>query len=511
LTDRRRAWLVLGAVALAALVVDLGRFHRLEHADAIVPVLVSLQRWTPFYWDQERYGMLVPLLALPFRDPLANLLVQRGLLVLAGLASVVLLARHVLARRDWAVAGGLAAASLLLFAPEEWRFEFLGDQPYGLAAALALAGLALAEPGPGGRRPPWRVLAGAALVGGGHWVNAAVGVALLPLAAARAAVDLREGEPPPAVRERLGVDALLLVAGLLAGQVLLRIQPEVPGRSRQEDLGFLPAHDWPRAWAAFLGNAWRAAGGWGWALGAVAAAGLALLALPELRRALRLEVERALALVLAALAYALFAGSLRWVEENGFHWRYLAPSAVLVHVAAVSLLGEPLSRLRRTARPAFAAAVALVPIAALAVSGLPSPAGVRADLERAAGRLTGDVLAAGCTLVAGDYWTVWPAVWHASLVARERGLDRRVWGVSHRATPTVPQWRRYPAPAPALPDEPLRICVPAGQDAIAERYLRGYDVVLDRVVARLPTVSLYAGSVRRTPAVLTPGAAGGHP
>ncbi|MCM2335078.1 MAG: hypothetical protein NDI82_14180, partial [Anaeromyxobacteraceae bacterium] len=67
-------------------------------------MLVSLQRWTPFYWDQERYGMLVPLLALPVRDPLWNLLLQRGLLVLGGLAAVVLLARHALPDRDWPVA-----------------------------------------------------------------------------------------------------------------------------------------------------------------------------------------------------------------------------------------------------------------------------------------------------------------------------------------------------------------------------------------------------------------------
>src|SRR5512142_2694983 len=139
----------------AILLVDLGAFHALEHADAIVPVLVSLQRWTPFYWDQERYGMLVPLLALPVRDPFWNLLVQRGLLVLAGLGAVVLLARHVLAGRDWPLAGALAAGGLLLAAPAPWLFEYLGDQPYGLSVALALAGLAVAErgaPGGGARR-----------------------------------------------------------------------------------------------------------------------------------------------------------------------------------------------------------------------------------------------------------------------------------------------------------------------------------------------------------------------
>lgn len=487
MTDRRRAALLLGALALAALLVDLGRFHRLEHGDSIAPVLLSLQRWTPFYWDQERYGMLVPLLSLPVRDPLWNLLVQRGLLVLAGLASVVLLARHVLARRDWPLAGALSAAALLAAAPEAWRFEFLGNQPYGLSAALALAGLAFAEPGPGGRRPAWRLAAGGLLVVAAHWVNAAVGVALVPLALARAAVDTREGEPPAEVRGRLVVDLALLGTGLVAGQAMARLHALVTGSPLRPAMGLLPPERWPAAWADLLGNAWREAGAWPWALAAAVAGGVALLALPRFRPLLRLEVERALLLLLAALAYALFAGALRWVAENAFHWRYLAPSAVLAHVAAVGLLAEPMGRLARAARPALAAGVALVPVAALAVSGPPSLARVRADLDAVAGRHTEDVLSAGCNLVAGDYWTVWPAVWHATLVARERGDGRRIWGISHRSSPTVPQWS-------ALPREALRICRPRGEgeEAAAERWLRAYRLWPVREVGRRGSVDVLA-------------------
>jgi hypothetical protein len=477
-TDARRAWLLLGAVALAAVLVDLGRLHALEHADAVVPVLVSLQRWTPLYWDQERYGMLVPLLALPVRDPFWNLVLQRGLLVLGGLASVVLLARHVLAKRDWPLAGALAAAALLLFAPEAWRFEFLGDQPYGLSGALALAGLALAEPGPGGRRAPARLAAGAALVLLGHWVNAAVGLFLLPLALARAAVDVREGEPWPEVRDRLRVDGLLLAGGVALGQALVFLWPLVSGQPLRLALGFLPAAEWPAAWAAFLGGAWGASGPWPLALAVAAAAGVALLALPPFRAALWPEIERAAILCVAALAYALFAGSLRWVADNSFHWRYLAPSAVLVHVAAVALLAEPLARASRAARPAFLAALALVPAAALVVSGPPSTTVVRQDLDWKLGRHGDAVLEAGCNLVAGDYWKVWPAVWHATLLARERGLDRRVWGVTHRANPTVEQWK-------SLPRESLRVCTFEGDDVEAERWLRTYHLWPAREVARV--------------------------
>jgi hypothetical protein len=455
------------ALALAAALVDLGRFHLHEHGDSIVPVLVSLQRWTPFYWDQERYGMLVPLLALPVRDPLWNLLLQRGLLVVAGLAAVVLLARHVLAGRDWRVAGAFAAALLLVVPPPIWRFEYLGDQPYGLSVALALAGLALAEPGEGGRRGAPRLLAGAALSVLAHWVNAAAGLLLLPLAAARAAIDLLESERRSGVRARLAVDASLLVGGLAAGQVLLRLVPALGGRSVRIPTGALPVAQWPSAWAAFLGNAWRDAGAWPVALAAVAALGLGLLALPRHRPLARGALLRAGALLAAALAYALAAGTLAWVAENGFHPRYLAPSAVLVHLAAVSLASEPLARAGRGARAVLAGAVALVPVTALLASGPPSLAQVRADLDAVAGKATEDVLAARCTLVTGDYWSVWPAVFHATLVARERGLPAHVYGVAHRANPTVPSWI-------GVPRDGLRICRVRGVEAAAERSLRDF-------------------------------------
>jgi hypothetical protein len=480
---------LLAALALAAALVDLGSFHALEHGDSIVPVLVSLQRWTPFYWDQERYGMLVPLLALPLRDPLWNLLAQRGLLVLSGLAAVVLLARHVLGGRDWPLAGAVSVAGLVAAAPAPWLFEYLGDQPYGLSLALALAGLALAEPHPargaggGAGRPLHRLALALVLVVLAHWVNAATGILLAPLAAARAGADLLEGEAPARVRARLAGDGALLAAGLLAGQVFLRLYSPLTGHPLRLDLGSLPFAAWPHAWGAFFANAWRDASAWGAGLAAAGAAGTALLAARPLRAHLAPALLRSGALLAAALAYALFTGTLRWVEENAFHWRYLAPSAVLVHVAAAALLAEPLARLPRLARAAGATALALVPAAALLAYGPPSLGRVRADLDRVAGGHTEDVLSARCQLVAGDYWSVWPAVFHAALVSRERGVPRPVWGLSHRANPTVPQWA-------ALPRAELRICRPAGEDAQAERWLRAFHLWPVRRVERRETLDV---------------------
>jgi hypothetical protein len=491
---------LLAALTAAAVLLDLGRFHAREQGDSIIPVLVSLQRWTPFYWDQERFGMLLPLLALPIRDPLWNLLLQRGLTVLAGLAAVVLLARHVLAGRDWPLAGALAAGTILL-APPAWLFEYLGDQPYGLSLALGLAGLALAEPRPGqpaagdgvpfpARRHPWRVAGGLLLVLLAHWVNAATGVLLGVLALARAAEDLLEGEGAAAVGARLRVDAGLLATGLVAGQVGIQLHPFLTGNPLRLPTGFLPLASWPGAWRAIGASALEEQRGWLAWLGVTALAGLALLSLPSLRASRRAALTRAGALLAAALGYAAFAGALRWVADNQSHWRYLVPSAVLLHLAALSLLAEPLSRAARLARPALAAALLGLPLLALLAGGPPSPALVRADLDAVAGRWTEDVLEARCDLVAGDYWTVWPAVWHVALVQRERGLDRPIYGLAHRANPTVTFWWKRPR-------ADLRICRTHGvaSEQEAARWLPAYGLWPVEVLERRATVDVLAVGV----------------
>ena len=83
--------------------------------------------------------------------------------------------------------GLLGAASLLALMPAPWLFEYLGDQPYGTSLALVLAGLIAAEPRPAAHRggPAGRRGRSCRLLG--HWVNAAAGLFLAPVAVARAA------------------------------------------------------------------------------------------------------------------------------------------------------------------------------------------------------------------------------------------------------------------------------------------------------------------------------------
>jgi hypothetical protein len=109
---------------------------------------------------------------------------------------------------------------------------------------------------------------------------------------------------------------------------------------------------------------------------------------------------------------------------------------------------------------------------------------VRADLDLVAGRLTPDLLAARCDVLAGDYWTVWPAVWHAALALDRRGEGRRVYGLTHRATPTAAAWWHRRGT--------VRLCRPAGEEKATDRWLRDFGLPPMRPVERVGAVEVLA-------------------
>ncbi|HZN92183.1 MAG TPA: hypothetical protein VFB81_05740, partial [Myxococcales bacterium] len=137
------------ACAAAAIWIDLGHVHRMEDSDTLMPVMISLQKWTPFYWEQDRFGTLLPLIAMPVRDPLANLLVQRGAFFFLGLCSFLALARWVCGPERWQLLGLLGAAQFLALAPVVLDLDYLGAQPYSLSMALGIPALLVLE-------APWR-------------------------------------------------------------------------------------------------------------------------------------------------------------------------------------------------------------------------------------------------------------------------------------------------------------------------------------------------------------------
>lgn len=446
---------VLALTAVLAAWADLSPLHRFHNSDSLVPILVSLDLWTPFYWEQNRFGMLLPLLALPVRDPFANLLVQVGLRLLALFLSFFLLARTVVPRPWWPAAGALTLG-LFLVGKDLAEQNFQQMQPYFQAMALALGGVMLLEraprtsertartsrtprtPGTPGR-PVFFVLdvpavlavlsdvLASLLIALAFWVSPATLFWFVPLLLLRRVLGLGGRLLLP-----LGVAGVSFVAVLLAAR-----WSEYQGT----DLGFARIADWPRGWLVLALNA----GIW---LGPALLLALAVLLLASLLVYLRDEKGRlalaaGLCLLGTAAAELLILGTTGWVHLNGFRVRFL--STVLLALATTGpalLLGLLLKdRPARWGRVANALALALLLPLALWRYGLPSPAAARAALdagpETAAAREIAD---AGCTHVLGDYWRVWPAVFQSRVLLRERGEERKVWGITYRSTPTRDLW-----------------------------------------------------------------------
>jgi hypothetical protein len=154
--------LLLLTIFAAATVVNFSWIHQFQDADTLLLALISLDRYLPFYWGDNRFGMLLPALALPIRDYFWNLLFQTQMSILAVAACVVIFQCWFARKEKGLTVTNLSASALTLvigglcFYPtvRTIRVLFLGH-PYCPSLALALGGLALLR----NRRLGWGALA----------------------------------------------------------------------------------------------------------------------------------------------------------------------------------------------------------------------------------------------------------------------------------------------------------------------------------------------------------------
>jgi hypothetical protein len=452
--------------ALAAACVDLGHFHQYQHGDSIVPVLTSLYSWTPHFWETDRIGMLLPLVALPFRHPLANLLVQDGLAIFLSLASLFLLPRYVLRTPSWRAVGALAVGTFLACAKPYYQFHVVsGYQPYLPSLALGLGGLILLEHPPAGGLS-WRRL-GAAIVLFllGQWVNPALSLVLGPVVVFRwlccretvptvagsgtdATADFKPATLPARARHALRSEIVMSLGLLAVGTAFARLHMKLshyPGT----ETGLVPVRLWPQGLVRLAEDVWRAALAdqpWPWVLALATGLGVLALLAPGVRRQAGPAYRAAIVLAASAVTYGLILAGFRYVVYGGNTERFAIPSLFLIESALLAVAAGPLvASFKTRSRQWLAWCVGpSVLLAAVYSYGLPSLNTVRADLDANAGKYTQDILDSGATHIAGNYWKVWPAVFHANLVLHERGEGPRVWGLTIRSGPTQKYWGRIP-------------------------------------------------------------------
>ena len=478
---RPSPWPWLVACTLSAAWIDFGNIHRLHHADSLLNVLVSLYHWTPFFWEQDRYGMLIPLLATPIAHPLANLLAQDFCTIFSGASVFFLVARHALRDASYVWAGALGASGFFALAPARYQFEYLVDTSYALGLALGLAGLIFVE-----RSGRMRWVSGGVLMVLANWVNCMSAAYLAPLVVFRGVSDVggvferhAEGGLKTWARGALGRawktevvrGVVLLAIGHVAGGQLMTLS-----KYRQTNLQALPVGEWAGAMGKLSARTWDdlIPPYWPALLCAEAALGLLVLITPALKN--RRGVARGAAvLVASALTLMLLTATREWVARNNYPSRYLIPSVIYFQAACATLAVSAVCRVRGLQRFSAPVLLSFLMLAASAWGyGVPSLRRVRADVDRVFGARTADILDARCTHVSGDYWRVWPAVFHANLVLYERKAGHVIWGVTFRGSPAYSHWK-------TMPMESIRVAVPDG-DGFAEGWIASYPLSFGKMV-----------------------------
>lgn len=454
---KRHPWTVLSiVVAGLALWMGLGTLHDYHHADSLLPVLVSTQRWTPFFWGQDRFGMLVPLLAMPIRHPLENLLVQGWMMAAAGLLAPFAAARFLSGRYDpWIPIGAGANLLFLLLATPGVQFDWLVAQPYGLSMCLGFGGLTIADRSP---RAGATIVAGVLLVLA-CWINVGVVVMLSIATCCRSS-------------SRVRLLAMECVAATFA-VMLARYAADA-----HTVTAVMPPGQWVVAWTRLAQNCREAIASPGWAAIVALATAVAIGRLWE--RGGPAEWRPAGTALAMAAGTWLVTGTSLWIAMNSYVFRYMYPVMMLIAVGVAAVFAMLLAK--RAAAVSTPALIALTVVTCVRY-GTPSVGRVERGIDERFGARTAAIVRSGATVIAGDYWAVWPAVFHANLTLARSHSRARIFGLTYRSTETDGLWK--------VGGRQILIAAASGDasvGAVAEEHS-----IAVTPFDRLPSIDLYTG------------------
>ncbi|MFL5320035.1 MAG: hypothetical protein ACJ790_10310 [Myxococcaceae bacterium] len=460
-TEARHRGLLLAASAACALnaaYIAFTPYTALHHADSLIPILVSVAKWTPFYWGQDRFGMLIPLLAWPVRSPYANLVVQTALWVFCGELFFFLLPRW-LRLRNWAIAGAIGNALFLLQA-QGVTFT-MNVMPYLQSMTPLLIGLLLLEPGGEGIRrsrlnTAARVAGFVVLGAASLWVSPASFLQLGPLIALRTAIDgWRSGRLKGLLVRMAGVMGWLAIATKLS----LYLSSQMNADHTTNDL--VPMRDWwngaKRLYDGAAAPPWPGPGVWSdWypkLFLALCVLGLApALVWKKTRRDGLAALGWAAVCACAAAGTWLIASASAHVLSNGYAWRYIEPALVLL-LAITSILAaaaSPVVTPQLKAPAVFLLSALALGCAGGFTYGPPKAYVVSETFRPKYGALAQELVQSRCALLYGDYWTVWPAVFEARQRLYSAGEKRAVFALSTRSASIMDEVAKVP---------PTELCV----------------------------------------------------
>jgi hypothetical protein len=427
--------------AAAAVCVNFSWIHAKHNADSLLMSLISIEQWTPYYWGDNRFGTLLPLLASFVRGYVANLLTQTQLSICATLLTVVLFQCFFLDRERGFTPRNLSSACLtltlamLVFRPHDRVIQvfLLPSHPYFTSLSLALVGM-IALLRYGGRRLLRYSLAAIALLLS-FWVNWTNGPVVIGLA-----LLLPSGSKTIAEHIRARAPALLLTFATFVAMYSFSLRyPRlmVTGIARASEVLTSITHMLTNVAGDMLYPV---------RLGLMIC--LALFAAGvRWRNAFRkklLSPGEAHATILVALVFAISVAATEWVMKNAYEWRYWTIPIALIFLVVASFIGDSLYILlqQATASSITAAAISvlLFSIGIVRVFGLPSAELARANINSVSGVHYAKVDQLRCTHMIGDYWGAWSSVFYN----RSHGIQPPLWAVSLRSEATEHLWSKIP-------------------------------------------------------------------
>jgi hypothetical protein len=432
------------ALAAAAFWINLSFIHASQDADLLLMSLISIERWTPFYWGDNRYGMLLPLLASGVRSYVPNLMVQTQLSIFAALLTAVLfqcffLSRGLNRERGFTARNLSAALFTIVLAIFCFRSNprsiqiFLLPHPYFTSLALGLAGIAAMLRSTA--TTTVRYIAGAVALLLSFWVNWSnapvfFGLVLLLPSGARATGDHLRARLP----------ALFVVgAAFAAAYSYSLLYP------RLLDTGLASPAEIPDSIARMFRNLLAGMIDARRTLVVIVAA-LAAAIVRWRGRLLKNLVSFGDGQVIIALAvcFAAAIASTEWVIRNLYEWRYWTIAVVLLFLVVASFLADSLfEAIRRAMRSETRAVPIAVLLFCLTIGysfGAPSIPGVWRSLDRVSSPDYENIRRLRCTHMVGDYWVAWRSVFYN----RVHKIEPPLWAVTLRSEATEPQWSKIP-------------------------------------------------------------------
>ena len=406
--DATAAILMAGLFVIAVVIV-MGAVPWQQNADDLLPSIISLQKLTLYYWEQNRFGNLLPLLTAWIQNPGENAYVQILLRVAAGMVAPVFFTALFFRKAKDVWRAALAADCLMLVAASPMLIHetFIVATPY--ATSLCCAGLAVlvlrrAWSQPAGWQRQGLIALGTTALLAAHIVNYGLLMIALPLLA----VLTMRAPTPERVRLLLLTCATALVALLLPAMFASQYPTSMAIRLSLE------------AMEIFLAEVLSCAGLW--FIPAIALPiGLSWLASRQgaIPRSPRPMALLAAASGIAAFVLFLLAASSEHVMLNSYSPRYFVPAFLMLLALGGIGIWQSLRQIipTRAVRDALFVLIAMLMLIGsrgrLAGDEGPTTDIIgwnKAQLAHAVATRHGALSLDG---IAGTYWDTWPSVFAA--------------------------------------------------------------------------------------------------